>query len=143
MFFEFGLTMTIRIGQIVGTGLRIGAGALMILLRSKKRVKREKKEEEQALNKWLAEHPEDAARYQAELEAQKAAEQEALRKQQEQEALQKQQEQPADTSEKPKQTELPENTDASKTTETGEVPSLPEPEGDTAGDTAAGEAEKP
>ena len=51
MFFEFGLTMTIRIGQIVGTGLRIGAGALMILLRSKKRVKREKKEEEQALNK--------------------------------------------------------------------------------------------
>ena len=112
----------------------------MILLRSKKRVKREKKEEEQALNKWLAEHPEDAARYQAELEAQKAAEQEALRKQQEQEALKKLQEQPADTSEEPK---LPENTDVSKTTETGEVPSLPEPEGDTAGDTAAGEAEKP
>lgn len=134
MFFEFGLTMTIRIGQIVGTGLRIGAGALMILLRSKKRVKREKKEEEQALNKWLAEHPEDAARYQAELEAQKAAEQEAL---------QKLQEQPADTSEEPKQPELPENTDAPKTPETEEVPSLLEPEGDTAGDTAAGEAEKP
>ena len=70
MFFEFGLTMTIRIGQIVGTGIRLAVGALMILLRSKRRVKQEKKEEDQALKKWLAEHPEDAARYQAELEAQ-------------------------------------------------------------------------
>ena len=70
MFFEFGLTITIRIGQIVGTGIRLAVGALVILLRSKRRVKQEKKEEEQALNKWLAEHPEDAARYQAELEAQ-------------------------------------------------------------------------
>ena len=77
MFFEFGLTMTIRIGQIVGTGIRLAVGALMILLRSKRRIKQEKKEEEQALNKWLAEHPEDAARYQAELEAQQKAELEA------------------------------------------------------------------
>ena len=51
MFFEFGLTMTIRIGQIVATGLRIGGGALMILLRSKRRVKREEKENQQALEK--------------------------------------------------------------------------------------------
>ena len=80
MFFEFGLTMTIRIGQIIGTGLRIGAGALMILLRSKRRVKREEKENRQALEKWLAEHPEDAARYQAELEEQRKAEEEAARK---------------------------------------------------------------
>ena len=77
MFFEFGLTMTIRIGQIVGTGLRIGAGALMIILRSKRRVKREEKENQQALEKWLAEHPEDAARYQAELEEQRKAEEKA------------------------------------------------------------------
>ena len=80
MFFEFGLTMTIRIGQIVGTGLRIGAGALMIILRSKRRVKREEKENQQALEKWLAEHPEDAARYQAELEEQRKAEEEAAQK---------------------------------------------------------------
>ena len=80
MFFEFGLTMTIRIGQIIGTGLRIGAGALMILLRSKRRVKREEKENRQALEKWLAEHPEDAARYRAELEEQRKAEEEAARK---------------------------------------------------------------
>ncbi len=77
MFFEFGLTMTIRIGQIVGTGLRIGAGALLIILRSKRRVKREEKENQQALEKWLAEHPEDAARYQAELEEQRKAEEKA------------------------------------------------------------------
>ena len=80
MFFEFGLTMTIRIGQIIGTGLRIGAGALMILLRSKRRVKREEKENRQALEKWLAEHPEDAARYRAELEEQRKTEEEAARK---------------------------------------------------------------
>ena len=80
MFFEFGLTMTIRIGQIVGTGLRIAAGALMILLRSKRRVKREEKENRQALEKWLAEHPEDAARYRAKLEEQRKAEEEAARK---------------------------------------------------------------
>ena len=80
MFFEFGLTMTIRIGQIVGTGLRIAAGALVILLRSRRRVKREEKENRQALEKWLAEHPEDAARYRAELEEQRKAEEEAARK---------------------------------------------------------------
>ena len=70
MFFEFGLTMTIRIGQIVWAAIRLAVGALIIILRSKRRVKQEKKEEDQALKKWLAEHPEDAARYQAELEAQ-------------------------------------------------------------------------
>ena len=86
MFFEFGLTMTIRIGQIVGTGIRLAVGALMILLRSKRRIKQEKKEEEQALNKWLAEHPEDAARYQAELEAQQKAELEARQEIKEKEA---------------------------------------------------------
>ena len=83
MFFEFGLTMTIRIGQIVATGLRIGGGALMILLRSKRRVKREEKENQQALEKWLAEHPEDAARYQAELEERRKAEEEAAQMTQE------------------------------------------------------------
>ena len=74
MFFEFGLTMTIRIGQIVGTVLRIGFGALTIFLRSKRRVKREEREEQQALKIWLDEHPEDAARYQAELDEQRKAE---------------------------------------------------------------------
>ena len=59
MFLEFGLTVTIRIGQIIGTGLSIGFGALKILLRSKRRAKREAKEEAAALEKWLAAHPED------------------------------------------------------------------------------------
>ena len=86
MFFEFGLTMTIRIGQIVGTGIRLAVGALMILLRSKRRVKQEKKEEEQALSKWLAEHPEDAARYQAELETQQKSELKARQEKKEKEA---------------------------------------------------------
>lgn len=86
MFFEFGLTMTIRIGQIVGTGIRLAVGALKILLRSKRRVKQEKKEEDQALKKWLEEHPEDAARYQAELEAQQKAEMEARQEKKETEA---------------------------------------------------------
>lgn len=57
MFFEFGLTMTIRIGQIIGTGISIGFGALMILIRSKKRKKREAKEENAARKKWISEHP--------------------------------------------------------------------------------------
>ncbi len=61
MFLEFGLTMTIRIGQILGTGLSIAFGALRIYLRSSRRVKREAKEEERALSEWLKEHPEDAA----------------------------------------------------------------------------------
>ena len=59
MFLEFGLTMTIRIGQIVGTGLSIGFGALKILLRSRRRAKKEAKEEAKALEAWLKEHPED------------------------------------------------------------------------------------
>ena len=62
MFFEFGLRMTIRIGQILMAALIIAFGALKIYLRSKSRRKREAKEEEKALNKWLEEHPEDAAR---------------------------------------------------------------------------------
>lgn len=61
MFLEFGLTMTIRIGQIIGTGISIALAALKILLRSKRRVKQEAKEEQAALEKWLEEHPEDAA----------------------------------------------------------------------------------
>ena len=60
MFLEFGLTFTIRIGQIVGTGLSIAFGALKILLRSKRRAKREEKEEAKAIETWLKEHPEDA-----------------------------------------------------------------------------------
>lgn len=57
MFLEFGLTITIRIGQIVATGLSIGFGALRILLRSKRRAKQEAREEARALNAWLKEHP--------------------------------------------------------------------------------------
>ena len=66
MFLEFGLTVTIRIGQIVGTGLRIGIGALKILLRSKRRVKKEAKEEQKALEEWLKQHPEDLETLEAE-----------------------------------------------------------------------------
>ena len=65
MFFEFGLTMTIRIGQIVGTGLSIGFGAARILIRSKIRARREAKEEAEALQKWLRDHPEATAEYEA------------------------------------------------------------------------------
>ena len=61
MFLEFGLTFTIRIGQIVGTGLSTGFAVLKILLKSKSRRKREAKEEAAALEKWLKEHPEEAA----------------------------------------------------------------------------------
>ena len=49
MFFEFGLTTTIRIGQIVGVGLYIAFGALKILLKSKKRNKKEAKEAQKML----------------------------------------------------------------------------------------------
>ena len=66
VFLEFGLTVTIRIGQIVGTGLRIGFGALKILLRSKRRVKKEAKEEQKALEEWLKQHPEDRETLEAE-----------------------------------------------------------------------------
>ena len=45
MFLEFGLTMTIRIGQIVGVGLYLAFGALKILMKSRKRNKQEVKEE--------------------------------------------------------------------------------------------------
>jgi hypothetical protein len=61
MKFEFCLVMTIRIGQIVVTGLKTWKDLLRIYLRSKKRRKQEKKEEKQALEKWLQEHPEDRA----------------------------------------------------------------------------------
>ena len=43
MHLDLGIAMTIRIGQILGTVLGIGFGALRILLRSKRRVKREAK----------------------------------------------------------------------------------------------------
>ena len=66
MFLEFGLTMTIRIGQILGTGLGIAFGALKILLRSKRRRKAEAKEEKKALEEWLKQHPEDRERLEAE-----------------------------------------------------------------------------
>ena len=46
MFFEFVLTATIRIGQIVRTVLRMAWEALLILLRSKRRRKQEAKEAE-------------------------------------------------------------------------------------------------
>ena len=62
MFFEFGLTMTIRIGQIIGTGLSIGFAAAKIFIKSKLRKKREDREEAAALKKWLEEHPEDRER---------------------------------------------------------------------------------
>ena len=61
MFLEFGLTMTIRIGQIIGTGISIAFGALKILLKSKQRNKRERKEDEAALQQWLKEHPDEAS----------------------------------------------------------------------------------
>ncbi len=61
MFLEFGLALSIRIGQILGTVLRIAFAVLWIYLKSKRRVKRENKEEEAALAVWLKEHPEDAA----------------------------------------------------------------------------------
>ncbi len=61
MFLEFGLTITIRIGQIVGSGFRIAFDVLRIFLQSRRRVKREEKEEAAAIKKWLEEHPEDAA----------------------------------------------------------------------------------
>ena len=59
MFFEFGLTFTIRIGKIIGTALEMGFAVIRIYLRSRRRVKREEKEEQQALEAWLREHPED------------------------------------------------------------------------------------
>ncbi len=59
MKLEFVLIMTIRIGQAVGSGLKVAFAALNIYLRSKRRVKREEKEEKEALEKWLLEHPED------------------------------------------------------------------------------------
>ena len=76
MFFEFGITTTIRIGQIVSTGIGIGFDVVKTFLRSKRRVKREAKEEKQALDQWLADHPEEAEVYRAELqqEAARAAE---------------------------------------------------------------------
>lgn len=61
MFLEFGLTITIRIGQIVGSGFRIAFDVLRIFLQSRRRVKREEKEEAAAIKKWIEEHPEDAA----------------------------------------------------------------------------------
>jgi len=72
-FFEFGLSMYIRIGQVLASGISLLVGALKILLRSRRRVKREAKEERKALEKWLSEHPEDAARYEAELREAAAA----------------------------------------------------------------------
>ena len=66
MVLEFGLTMTIRIGQIIGTGLGIAFAALRIYLRSKRRTKVEAKEEQKALEAWLKQHPEDREKLEAE-----------------------------------------------------------------------------
>lgn len=73
MFLEFGLTTTIRIGQILGVGFSIGFGAVKVLIRSKLRAKREAKEEAAALKKWLREHPDEAAVYEAERQAEEQA----------------------------------------------------------------------
>ena len=43
MHLDLGLAVTIRIGQVVGTVLGIGFGALKILIRNKRRLKREAK----------------------------------------------------------------------------------------------------
>ncbi|MBR4472289.1 MAG: hypothetical protein IKS55_01505 [Oscillospiraceae bacterium] len=61
MKLEFCLVMTIRIGRIVVIGLKTGAAVLKIYLRSKRRRKREDREEKQALEKWLQNHPESRA----------------------------------------------------------------------------------
>lgn len=61
MFLEFGLTMTIRIGQIVGLALGLAFDAAKIFLRARRRAKREAKEDADALEAWLKEHPEDRA----------------------------------------------------------------------------------
>ena len=73
MFLEFGLTTTIRIGQILGVAFSIGFGAVKVLIRSKLRAKREAKEEAAALKKWFREHPEEAAAYEAERQAEEQA----------------------------------------------------------------------
>ena len=58
--------MTIRIGQIIGTGLGIAFAALRIYLRSKRRTRAEAKEEQKALEAWLKQHPEDREKMEAE-----------------------------------------------------------------------------
>ena len=60
MFLEFGLTTTIRIGQAVGSGIAVLFAVLRIYIRSRRRVKREAKEEKAALEAWLRDHPEDS-----------------------------------------------------------------------------------
>ena len=45
MLLEFGVTMSIRIGQILGVGIVIAFSALKVLLRCRKRTKQEEKEE--------------------------------------------------------------------------------------------------
>ncbi len=59
MFLEFGITITIRIGKIIGTAIEMAFAFLKILLRSKCRRKREEREEKRAMENWLREHPED------------------------------------------------------------------------------------
>ncbi len=66
MFFEFGITMTIRIGQIIGSAFSIGFAAVKIYLKSKRRAKSEAKDEKKALEAWLKEHPEDSVLLQQE-----------------------------------------------------------------------------
>ena len=61
MKLEFCLVMTVRIHQILASGLKTGFAAFRIWQRSKKRRKREAQEEKEAMEKWLKEHPEDRA----------------------------------------------------------------------------------
>ncbi len=75
-FFEFGITATIRIGQILGAALCIGFGALKIIMQNKRRTKKEAKIEADAMKKWLIEHPDDAIRYKAEMKADEETEKE-------------------------------------------------------------------
>ena len=66
MKLEFCLVMTVRIYQIMASGLKTGFAAFKIWKRSKKRRKREAEEEKKAMEKWLQEHPEDRARLEQE-----------------------------------------------------------------------------
>ncbi|MBR0160616.1 MAG: hypothetical protein IJQ02_04955 [Oscillospiraceae bacterium] len=66
MLFHIGIRFKIRIGQIFGTVFGIGFGVLKIYLKSRRRVKRENREEKAALEAWLKDHPEDRARLEAE-----------------------------------------------------------------------------
>ena len=95
MKFEFCLVMTIRIGQVLGAGLKTAVAIIDILLRSRRRRKREARQEKKALEKWLEEHPEDRVRLelQKQEEQRQKDEQKRLEEQKKQEAQQQQEQQ--------------------------------------------------